>query len=40
VEATISYGRERTAFGQPVGAQQNTRFRLAELVTEIDIAQQ
>jgi alkylation response protein AidB-like acyl-CoA dehydrogenase len=40
VEATIGYVRERTAFGQPIGAQQNTRFRLAELVTEIDIAQQ
>jgi alkylation response protein AidB-like acyl-CoA dehydrogenase len=40
VEATIGYVRERTAFGKPVGAFQNTRFRLAELVTEIDIAQQ
>jgi alkylation response protein AidB-like acyl-CoA dehydrogenase len=40
VEATISYVRERTAFGKPIGALQNTRFRLAELVTEIDIAQQ
>ncbi len=40
VEATVRYVRERTAFGQPVGAQQNTRFRLAELVTETDIAQQ
>ncbi len=28
-----------TAFGQPVGSFQNTRFRLAELATEVDIAQ-
>jgi len=40
VEATIGYVRDRTAFGKPIGALQNTRFRLAELVTEIDIAQQ
>ncbi len=40
VKATIGYVRARTAFGQPIGALQNTRFRLAELVTEIDIAQQ
>ena len=40
VQATIGYVRTRTAFGQPIGSLQNTRFRLAELVTEIDIAQQ
>ena len=40
VEATIGYARERTAFGKSIGSLQNTRFRLAELVTEIDIAQQ
>jgi alkylation response protein AidB-like acyl-CoA dehydrogenase len=40
VEETISYVRSRTAFGKPIGSLQNTRFRLAELVTEIDIAQQ
>ena len=40
VEATIDYVRSRTAFGKPIGSLQNTRFRLAELVTEIDIAQQ
>jgi alkylation response protein AidB-like acyl-CoA dehydrogenase len=39
-EATIGYVRDRKAFGQPIGSLQNTRFRLAELVTEIDIAQQ
>jgi alkylation response protein AidB-like acyl-CoA dehydrogenase len=40
VEETIGYVRSRTAFGKPIGSLQNTRFRLAELVTEIDIAQQ
>jgi alkylation response protein AidB-like acyl-CoA dehydrogenase len=40
VAATIGYVRARTAFGEPIGSLQNTRFRLAELVTEIDIAQQ
>jgi alkylation response protein AidB-like acyl-CoA dehydrogenase len=40
VEATIGYVRDRKAFGKPIGSLQNTRFRLAELVTEIDIAQQ
>jgi alkylation response protein AidB-like acyl-CoA dehydrogenase len=40
VEATIGYVRARTAFGKPIGSLQNTRFLLAELVTEIDIAQQ
>ncbi|MCU1497235.1 MAG: Long-chain-acyl-CoA dehydrogenase [Acidimicrobiales bacterium] len=36
---TIDYVKDRTAFGQPVGAFQNSRFKLAELRTEIDIAQ-
>jgi alkylation response protein AidB-like acyl-CoA dehydrogenase len=40
VEATIDYVRGRTAFGKPIGSLQNTRFRLAELVTEVDVAQQ
>ena len=31
--------QERTAFGQPIGSFQNTRFRLAELATEVDVAQ-
>ena len=37
---TIAHVRERTAFGKPIGSLQHTRFVLAELVTEIDIAQQ
>ncbi len=36
---TIDYVRERKAFGQPVATFQNTKFRLAELATEIDLAQ-
>jgi long-chain-acyl-CoA dehydrogenase len=36
---TLDYVREREAFGQPIAAFQNTRFELAEMATEIDIAQ-
>ncbi|MCU1484673.1 MAG: putative acyl-CoA dehydrogenase [Actinomycetia bacterium] len=38
-ELTQAYVHERTAFGQPVAAFQNTRFRLAELATEIEVGQ-
>ena len=31
--------KERQAFGQPVGSFQNSRFRMAEMATEIEIAQ-
>lgn len=37
---TVTYVRDRKAFGKPIGSLQNTRFRMAELATEIDIAQQ
>ncbi len=36
---TISYVRERKAFGQSIGSLQNTRFVLAEVATEVDVAQ-
>jgi alkylation response protein AidB-like acyl-CoA dehydrogenase len=36
---TLEYVKERQAFGQPVGSFQNSRFQLAEMRTEIDIAQ-
>jgi alkylation response protein AidB-like acyl-CoA dehydrogenase len=36
---TIDYVRERKAFGQPIGSLQNTRFVLAEIATEVDVAQ-
>jgi alkylation response protein AidB-like acyl-CoA dehydrogenase len=36
---TLAYVKERKAFGQPIGSFQNSKFRLAEMATEIDIAQ-
>ncbi|MDS1270168.1 acyl-CoA dehydrogenase family protein [Lipingzhangella sp. LS1_29] len=38
LDQTISYCRERTAFGRSLSRFQNTRFVLAELATELDIA--
>ena len=35
---TLEYVRERHAFGTPIGSFQSTRFALAELRTEVDIA--
>jgi len=37
VEQTVTYTKERQAFGQPVADFQNTRFKLAELKTETQI---
>ncbi|WP_040780390.1 acyl-CoA dehydrogenase family protein [Nocardia pneumoniae] len=34
LDMTIQYVRDRKAFGRPIGAQQNTRFVLAELATK------
>ncbi len=39
LEMTLDYVRGRTAFGQPIGSFQNSRFVLAELATEIEIGQ-
>lgn len=36
---TVEYVKERTAFGKPIGTFQNTKFVLAEVKTEVDIAQ-
>ena len=36
---TMDYVRERHAFGQPIAAFQNTRFKMADMRTEIDVAQ-
>jgi alkylation response protein AidB-like acyl-CoA dehydrogenase len=36
---TIRYVRDRKAFGTAIGSFQNTKFVLADLVTEIDLAQ-
>jgi alkylation response protein AidB-like acyl-CoA dehydrogenase len=35
---TLDYVKERTAFGQTIGSFQNTRFALAEMATEIELA--
>ncbi|OUL98046.1 acyl-CoA dehydrogenase family protein [Variovorax sp. JS1663] len=39
IEHTVAYVKDRKVFGQPVGAYQNTRYTLAELQTEVQIAQ-
>jgi len=39
LEWTLAYVKTRTAFGQPVGSFQNSRFKLAELATEVQVAQ-
>jgi alkylation response protein AidB-like acyl-CoA dehydrogenase len=36
---TLDYVQQRTAFGSPIASFQNTRFALAEMRTEVDIAQ-
>ena len=38
LDVTLEYVKERTAFGQPVGAFQASRFALAEMKTEIELA--
>jgi len=39
LEMTTSYVKERKAFGKPLSKQQNTRFKVAEMATEIEIGQ-
>jgi alkylation response protein AidB-like acyl-CoA dehydrogenase len=39
IDMTLEYVKERQAFGKPIGSFQNTRFVLAELETEAQIAQ-
>ncbi|GAB3537920.1 acyl-CoA dehydrogenase family protein [Noviherbaspirillum agri] len=38
LESTIAYTKDRQAFGRPVSSFQNTRFALAEMKTELQIA--
>jgi alkylation response protein AidB-like acyl-CoA dehydrogenase len=38
-EITREYCRDRTAFGKPLTANQHVRFELAEMATEIDVAE-
>ncbi len=37
LEDTVSYVKERHAFGQPIGKFQNTKFKLAECATEVEV---
>lgn len=37
--STAQYCFERTAFGKPIGSFQSSRFTLAEIATELDVAQ-
>ena len=39
LEETIEYAKERRAFGQPIGAFQHNKFKIAELVTAIEVAE-
>ncbi|MDP5182127.1 acyl-CoA dehydrogenase family protein [Blastococcus sp. BMG 814] len=39
LDLTVRYCKERTAFGKPIGSFQNTRFELAEMHTEVSIAE-
>jgi alkylation response protein AidB-like acyl-CoA dehydrogenase len=38
-ELTLEYAKERHAFGAPIGSLQHNRFVLAEMKTEVDVAQ-
>lgn len=38
-EQTLGYTKERTAFGKPIGSFQANRFTLAEMATQLDVAQ-
>jgi alkylation response protein AidB-like acyl-CoA dehydrogenase len=37
-EMTLQYSKARTAFGQPIGRFQHSKFTLAEIATEVQIA--
>jgi alkylation response protein AidB-like acyl-CoA dehydrogenase len=39
IDWTVQYVKDRKVFGQPVAAFQNTRYKLAELQTEVQVAQ-
>src|SRR3546814_15318869 len=38
-DITLEYVKDRKAFGKPIGAFQNTRFKMAEMRTELDAVQ-
>ena len=37
-DLTLDYVKDRKAFGQPVGSFQNSKFKMAEMATELEIA--
>ena len=37
LDQALAYAKERTAFGQPIAAFQNTKFELADIATEITV---
>jgi acyl-CoA dehydrogenase len=39
IDQTLEYVKERNVFGHPVASYQNTRYKLAELQTEVQVAQ-
>jgi len=39
LDTTVDYCKERKAFGKPIGSFQNSRFALAEMETEVSIAE-
>jgi acyl-CoA dehydrogenase len=39
LEDTIAYCKNRRAFGQPIAEFQNTQFKLAEMMTEVEVGQ-
>jgi alkylation response protein AidB-like acyl-CoA dehydrogenase len=39
LDETVEYVKERKAFGTPVGSFQHNKFRIAELVTQVDVTQ-
>ncbi|WP_277452199.1 acyl-CoA dehydrogenase family protein [Janibacter sp. DB-40] len=39
LEETIQYTKERKAFGQPIGTFQHNKFKIAELVTKVEVSE-
>jgi len=39
LEDTVAYTKQRKAFGQPISSFQNTQFKLAEMMTEVEVSQ-
>jgi acyl-CoA dehydrogenase len=39
LDLTVSYVKERSAFGKPLSKLQNTRFRVAEMATEVELGE-